>query len=219
MTRGEWDEVIAFMNECSKQVPCVILNDIAYIDYAYDLENSRKYMEAFNNISEQVMVVVAFSCSKTMTSYGLRCGAAILLAQSAESVRQAEIVFEKSARAIWSNIPNAAMDNFYQVTTEHYDDFMNEKAVYIDYLKQRSEIFKTEAEACSLPCYPYKEGFFVTIQIEDNDRRDRYHELLLANNIFTVKVNHGIRVAVCSLSIDKCKGLAARMKQYLDETK
>ena len=66
-------------------------------------------MEAFNNISEQVMVVVAFSCSKTMTSYGLRCGAAILLAQSAESVRQAEIVFEKSARAIWSNIPNAAM--------------------------------------------------------------------------------------------------------------
>ena len=136
-----------------------------------------------------------------------------------ESVRQAEIVFEKSARAIWSNIPNAAMDNFYQVTTEHYDEFMNEKAVYIDYLKQRSEIFKTEAEACSLPCYPYKEGFFVTIQIEDNGRRDRYHELLLANNIFTVKVNHGIRVAACSLSIDKCKGLAARMKQYLDETK
>ncbi len=219
MTRAEWDGVIAFMNECSKQVPCVILNDIAYIDYAYDLENSRKYMEAFNNITEQVMVVVAFSCSKTMTSYGLRCGAAILLAQSAESVRQAEIVFEKSARAIWSNIPNAAMDNFYQVTTEHYKDFMNEKDVYIDYLKQRSEIFKTEAEACGLPCYPYKEGFFVTILIEDNDRRDRYHERLLANNIFTVKVNHGIRVAVCSLSIEKCKGLAARMKQYLDETK
>ena len=105
------------------------------------------------------------------------------------------------------------------IRDRHYDDFLNEKAVYIDYLKQRSEIFKTEAEACSLPCYPYKEGFFVTIQIEDNDRRDRYHELLLANNIFTVKVNHGIRVAVCSLSIDKCKGLAARMKQYLDVTK
>lgn len=219
MTREEWDEVIAFMNECSKQVPCVLLNDIAYIDYAYDLDHSRKYMEAFNNISDQVMVVVAFSCSKTMTSYGLRCGAAILLAKSAESVRTAEIVFEKSARAIWSNIPNAAMDNFYQVTTEHYDEFMKEKAEYIDYLRERSSIFINEAKACSLPFYPYKEGFFVTIQIDDNEQRDRYHELLLANNIFTVKVNHGIRVAVCSLSVDKCKGLAARMKQYLDEIK
>lgn len=217
MTHEEWIEVIDFMNECSKQVPCVILNDIAYIDYAYDLENSRKYMEAFNNISDQVMIVVAFSCSKTMTSYGLRCGAAVLLAQDSESVRQAEIVFEKSARVIWSNIPNAAMDNFYQVTTERLDEFMQEKDMYIQYLKERSEIFKNEAKACGLPCYPYKEGFFITIQIEDNEKRDRYHEHLLKNNLFTVKVNHGIRVAICSLSIDKCQGLAAKMKHYLDE--
>ncbi len=217
MTRQEWDEVIAFLNECSQKVPCVLLNDIAYIDYAYDLDNSRRYMEAFNNISENVMVVVAFSCSKTMTSYGLRCGAAILLAQSAESVRSAEIVFEKSARAIWSNIPNAAMDNFYQVTTQHYDEFMKEKAGYIDLLKERSTIFSQEAQACGLPIYPYKEGFFITIKIDDNEKRNRYHDLLIKNNIFTVKVNHGIRVAVCSLSVGKCHGLAQRMKQYLDE--
>lgn len=216
MTREEWDEVIAFMNECSKKVPCVILNDIAYIDYSYDLNHSRDYMESFNQMSENVMVVVAFSCSKTMTSYGLRCGAAIILAQSPSLVRQAEIVFEKSARAIWSNIPNAAMDNFTQVTTLHYDEFMQEKAKYIDLLEARSAIFLREAKECGLAVYPYKEGFFVTIKMENNEKRNRYHEALLQANIFTVKVNKGIRVAVCSLSVNKTQGLASRLKAILD---
>lgn len=216
MTKEEWDEVIAFMNGCSKKVPCVILNDIAYIDYSYDLNHSRDYMESFNQMSENVMVVVAFSCSKTMTSYGLRCGAAIILAQSPSLVRQAEIVFEKSARAIWSNIPNAAMDNFTQVTTLHYDEFMQEKAKYIDLLEARSAIFLREAKECGLAVYPYKEGFFVTIKMENNEKRNRYHEALLQANIFTVKVNKGIRVAVCSLSVNKTQGLASRLKAILD---
>lgn len=216
MTTQEWDEVIAFMNECSKKVPCVLLNDIAYIDYSYDLNHSRDYMESFNAICENVMIVVAFSCSKTMTSYGLRCGAAILLAKSPQLVRQAEIVFEKSARAIWSNIPNAAMDNFTQVTTLHYEDFMLEKAKYIDLLEARSAIFLREAKACGLEVYPYSEGFFVTVKIEDNEKRNRYHDALLKENIFTVRVNKGIRVAVCSLSVKKTQGLAIRLKQILD---
>lgn len=217
LTQQEWDEIIDFMNECSKKVPCVILNDIAYIDYAYDLANSRKYMETFNRIGENVMVVIAFSCSKTLTSYGLRCGAAVILAQDEKSVKQAEIVFEKTARATWSNIPNAAMDNFTLVTTEHLADFMKEKAGYIDLLKQRSDILVQEAKACELPIYPYKEGFFVTIKVEDNHLRDIYHEKLMMNHIFTVKVNKGIRVAVCSLSVDRCYGLAKRLKDILDE--
>ena len=50
----------------------------------------------------------------------------------------------------------------------------------------------------------------------DNESRDKYHEALMANNIFTVKVNLGIRVAICSLSVEKTKGLAKKMKDILD---
>lgn len=216
MTHDEWNEVISFLNECAKTTPCVILNDIAYIDYAYGQDKSKDYMQVFNDISDDVMVVVAFSCSKTMTSYGLRCGAAVICAKSSESVRQAEIVFEKTARAIWSNIPNAAMDNFTEVTTVRLDEFLEEKQVYVDLLKERSRIFMEEADSCGLKYYPYKEGFFVTIQMENNDIRNRYHEALMKEHIYTVQVNKGIRVAVCSLSVDKCKGLAKRMKDILD---
>lgn len=219
MSIEEWKEVVVFLNECSREVPVVLLNDIAYIDFSYDLEHCRDYIKTFNGFTENVMAVIAFSCSKALTSYGLRCGAAILMAQAEAAVRDVEIVFEKAARATWSNIPNAAMENFTYVTTTNYDAYMKEKAMYVDLLKQRSEIFTSEADACGLVYYPYKEGFFVTVKIEDNDLRDTFHELLMKQHIYTVKVNKGIRVAVCSLSTEKCKGLAKRMKDILDTCK
>lgn len=219
MSQNEWREVIAFINECSKKVPCVILDDIAYIDYAYDLSSNHKYMETFNSISENVMVVVAFSCSKTLTSYGLRCGAAVLLAKDKEKVREVEIVFEKTARAIWSNVSNSAMDNFTEVTTVHLSEYMKEKDKYIALLKERSSNFVEEAKEAGLPVYPYHEGFFVTVVMENNELRNDFHRALMEENIFTVCVNKGIRVAVCSLSVKDSKGLAKRMKSIYDRVK
>ena len=216
MTLEEWEEVIAFVNELSKEGPVIILDDIAYIDYSYDLKNSRQYMNAFNQINDDVMIVVAFSCSKTLTSYGLRCGGALILAKEQESVRSLEILMEKHARASWSNIPNAAMENFVKVTTDYKDEFNEEKQKYVDLLRQRCDIFKTEADECGLVYYPYKEGFFVTLKIEDDELLTKFHEAMLAKDIYTIKVNKGIRVALCSLSIDKCEGLAFKMKEILD---
>ncbi|MEG2572850.1 MAG: aspartate/aromatic aminotransferase, partial [Erysipelotrichaceae bacterium] len=50
---------------------------------------------------------------------------------------------------------------------------------------------------------------------EDNELRDRYHEALMDQLIFSVKVNKGIRVAICSLPIKKCEGLALKMAEIL----
>ena len=219
MTVEEWQQVIAFVNELSKEGPVILLDDIAYIDYAYDLEKSRDYMQTFNDINDNVMIVIAFSCSKTLTSYALSCGAAIILAKQQQSVRALEILIEKHARASWSNIPNAAMENFVKVTTEHKAQFNAEKDQYVQLLKQRCEIFKKEADACQLPYYPYKEGFFVTIKVEDDELLTRFHEAMLAQDIYTIKVNKGIRVALCSLAVEKCQGLAPRMKAILDSLK
>lgn len=216
---AEWKELVAFMNEVAQKVPFILINDIAYIDYAYNLEQSRKYMETWNDLSDNAMVVVAFSCSKTLTSYGLRCGAAIILAQKKEDVREVEIIMEKKARATWSNIPNAAMHNFVWLVTKDREKLLAEKQKYIDLMSERSSIFLKEAQENDLEVYPYKEGFFVTLKVEDNEFKNRYHEALMANHIYTVVVNKGIRVAVCSLPVKKVYGLAKKMKEIQLETK
>ncbi len=216
LTNEEWDAVMEIANELSQEGPFMILNDIAYIDFAYDFKASRNYMHAFNQMADNVMVVVAFSCSKTLTAYGLRCGAAMILAKHQEQVRQVEIVMEKAARAIWSNIPNAAMQNFVYVTGDGRLDYDLEKDSYVSILKERSDIFIEEADACGLAYYPYREGFFVTLRYEDPALQTKMHEACMDANIFTVKVNKGIRVALCSISVEKVKGLAHKMKEIND---
>lgn len=216
MTREEWEKVIAFLNGCSKKCPVVLLNDIAYIDFAFGQKEAKKYFSVFDDISDNMAVVVAFSLSKSMTSYGMRCGAAILMAKNPEIVNQLKTVFEKDARATWSNVNNGAMAMFVDVLDNRLEDYDAERQKYVALLKERSEIFRNEADAAGLAYYPYREGFFVTLSM-DNDLRDRYHEALMENNIFTVKVNKGIRVAICSMPVSKVKGLAGHMKEILDK--
>lgn len=219
LDESEWEKLIDLLNEVSKTKNVILINDIAYIDYSYRRpEEARHYMNQFSRITDRVMIEICFSCSKTLTSYGLRCGAAVLLAKSQKDVRDVEIIMEKKARATWSNIPNAAMENFVWAVTDGREKFMSEKQKYIDLMKKRSDTFLSEARAAGLPMYPYKEGFFITLKIEDNARRDRIHEAFMKEHIYTVEVNHGIRVAVCSLPLAKISGLAAKMKKIIDET-
>jgi len=215
LTMEEWTEIIEFLNICAKENAVFLLNDVAYIDYSYSQSHARDYLSVFNHIEHNFVVYIAFSCSKSLTSYGLRCGAGILLGKDEETLNSIQQVFIKTARAIWSSVPNAAMENFSLIANKYKEDFLVEKKQYIDLMKERSSLFIEEAKQCDLPIYPYKEGFFVTIKIEDSTSRDRFHEQLLAHDIFSVKVTKGIRLAICSLSLRKIKGLAAKMKSLL----
>ena len=215
MSEDEWKEVISFLNECSKTHSVVLINDIAYIDFSYQGRYAKHYFTCFDEISENMAVIVAFSISKSMTAYGLRCGAAIVLAKTLEAVNELKVVFEKAARATWSNINNGAMVAFAHLMEQNKEAYNAERQEYVNLLKKRSDLFLQQAAQVGLKHYPYKEGFFVTLEM-DNDTRDAFHQALINENIFTVKVNKGIRVAICSMPIAKVDGLAFRMKDILD---
>ena len=53
----------------------------------------------------------------------------------------------------------------------------------------------------------------MTLNMPSNEIRDKYHQKLMDNHIYTVCVNKGIRVAMCSLSVNKTYGLAKKMKE------
>ncbi|MBP3891808.1 MAG: aminotransferase class I/II-fold pyridoxal phosphate-dependent enzyme [Solobacterium sp.] len=215
LSMEEWKALVSYLNEVSKENQVILINDIAYIDYGYDVEHMRDYIKLFDTISDQFLVMIAFSCSKTVTSYGLRCGAAIALAQNEQDITDVKAVLERTARVVWSNIPNAAMENFVWVINENQEAFLKEKQIYIDLMKERSALFVEEAKQCNLPIYPYKEGFFVTLKIEDNEQAKTIHEAFLKNHIYTVLVNKGIRIALCSLRLEKIKGLAQKMQAII----
>ena len=215
LTTEEWTDITAFLSGLSCQGQVIILNDVAYIDYSYNLSTSRDYLRCFNYLANNVTVIIAFSCSKTLTAYGFRLGAAIILNKDPEVVKTISTVYERDARAIWSNVNNGGMLTFPKVISD--PQFLAEKQTYIELMHQRSELFMKEAQDNNLPYYPYKEGFFITLEV-DPKNLDQYHEALMANQIYTVKVNKGIRLAICSLPINQISGLAKRMKEIYSKT-
>ena len=215
--KENWRELIAFYNELSKEGPIVILNDIAYLDYSYDYDNATAYMSSFNAISDNIAVIVAFSCSKSLTAYGMRLGAAVIMSKEEEKAERIYNAFLRTARADWSNVNNGFMDAFVSLMQNNKEGYMAEKKTAVEDLQERAELFLSQAKACDLPVYPYVEGFFVTLKIEDPDQLSRFVDKCMENHIYGVRFNKGYRIAICSLSKEKLDGLAPRLKSILEQ--
>jgi len=216
MRADEWEELISFVNNLSKEGPVILLHDIAYVDFTTNPVWKKQLLQ-YKNIAENVMVVIAFSLSKTFTAYGARIGAAVAITpnkQSLDNFKDAEIY---SARSIWSTVNNSMMELFPMILNnpELKKAYLKEKQFYVDLIKERADIFISESKAVGLDLYPYKEGFFATIKMENNSLKEHYNQLLADNNIYTVEVDLGLRVALCSVPKHKLVGLAKRIKTIL----
>lgn len=217
LTDAEWDEIITFSNELSQKGPVVILNDIAYVDFNNKGNKWKQGFKRFTTLNNNVMVIVAFSISKTLTAYGARVGAQIVISKDAAQLNRFKDAAIYSARSIWSTVNNSAMRLFSLIIDNDslQAEYMKEKKYYVDLLKERSDIFVKEALEVGLPIYPYKEGFFVTLVIKDQAKKEAFNLLLQKNYIYTVEVDGGLRVAICSVPKRKLVGLAIKIKNLL----
>lgn len=217
MSSDEWDQVLEFVNELSSKGPVVILNDIAYVDFNTKGHEWKKHFKKYKNLNENVMIVIAFSTSKTMTAYGARAGAAVCITSNIVERQKFINAGIYSARSIWSTVNNSAMELFSLVTQtkELRDTYMKEKQFYVDLIRDRAAIFVKEAKEVGLDVYPFREGFFVTIKVSDNTEKEALNVRLQKNNIFTVEVDGGLRIAICSVPKRKLVGLAKRIKDIV----
>jgi len=211
----EWQQLLKGLENLTQYGYITLVNDIAYIDYAFDSKEAKRYLELFNNLSDKLCILIAFSASKTLTSYGMRLGALIPICKNEEDEKAIINACTRYARANWSNCNHGLMKAFVDLYQNHYEAYLKERDSYVKLLKERAEIFLNEAKQCNLEHYPYRDGFFVTIKIED-DKADAFLNKLMENDIYLVRVNKGIRVALCSIPKKKLEGLAFRIKEIKD---
>ena len=216
MSGEEWNQVISFVNDLSERGPVVILNDIAYVDFCTNPTWKDHFLK-YRDLNENVMAVIAFSLSKTFTAYGMRVGASIAITKNKEELAKFKNAGIYSARSIWSTVNNSVMELFAMISSDEtlYRNYINEKQEYIQLLKDRSNIFISEAKEVGLEIYPFTEGFFTTLKITDNKEKENFNLLLQDNNIFTVEVDGGLRIALCSVPKRKLKGLARKIKDLM----
>lgn len=215
LTDADWDGVMdAIRSEAPNADSIVLLVDVAYIDFAGDEEEHRKFLPKLEDVPENVMCVIGYSLSKTFTLYGTRCGAAICMAQTPEIAAEFKRVCEFSSRAAWSNSTRISQ----QILAEIYgsEELLNkvgaERAVYRDMLIQRGRAFAEEAEKIGLEIVPFDAGFFVSIPC---DNADDIAKKLEAEGLFILPLKKGLRVSVASISETACRKIPAMIKKYM----
>ena len=214
LSEGDWAQVLDVC-KLYKNKKISILVDIAYIDYAGEKNDTRKFMKQFSGLPSNIFMMFAFSMSKGYTMYGQRTGAIIGLSANKEIITEFTAVNKYTSRATWSNINRGAMTVLTKIQQDKslLSQFEKERAAYYSMIRDRAAIFMKEATECGLLALPYKAGFFLSIPSSDPGAVcNKLHDDL----IFAVPLKLGVRIAVCAVSASKMKGIALKTQRAME---
>ena len=211
LTEEDWDGVLELTKKyAAKGKKMSILVDIAYIDYAGEKNETRKFMDKFAGLPDNVLIMFSFSMSKGYTMYGQRTGALIGLSSSKSVIDEFKEINKYTSRATWSNINRGAMTLLTKIQQDKaaLAQFEKERDDFYKLIQHRGDIFMQEAKDCGLNALPYKGGFFLSVPAKDPGAVcDELHKDL----VFAVPLKLGVRIAACSVSTEKMKGIAAKV--------
>lgn len=217
-TLEDWDKIIKIVNaaaaDSSKKI--TLLVDVAYLDFAGDEEEHRKFFPLLDDFPPNILVVVAYSLSKSCTMYGMRSGAMICMTQDKEIADEFKTVCSFSSRGTWSNCNRAAMATISSIYADEelLAKVTRERQKHCQMLLDRGNAFAKAAKEAGLKTVPFQAGFFVTVPCENADAVGLE---LQKEGIFTVPVGKGLRVSVASIPEEKCKVLPVAMKKAIDK--
>lgn len=218
LSDDEWKSVLNIAKENAKDIEnkIVILVDAAYIDYAGKGDERRKFFEQFSNLPDNILIIVAFSLSKSYTMYGMRIGAAICVSSNEDIADEFYYSCSHSNRANWSNCNRGAMEVMARITSDDskllaYEEEVNK---YKTMLQNRADVFVEAAKEVNLNILPYRDGFFISIPCE---KSVEINNELMKENLFLIPLKLGLRFAVCAVSEDKCKIAPAMIKKAMDK--
>ena len=213
LTEEDWDSVLALTKKyAAKGKKMSILVDIAYIDYAGEKNETRAFMDKFAGLPDNVLIMFSFSMSKGYTMYGQRTGAIIAVSSSQAVIDEFKEINKYTSRETWSNINRGAMTLLTRIQQDKaaLAQFEKERDDFYKLIQHRGDIFMQDAKACGLNALPYKGGFFLSVPAKDPGAVcDELHKDL----VFAVPLKLGVRIAACSVSTEKMKGVAAKVRR------
>ena len=218
LSDDEWDEVLAILKknaqDPSKKIILVV--DTAYIDYAGEGTQQRAFFKKFENLPENIFVMIAFSMSKGYTMYGQRSGALIGISSIEDVVEDFFYSCLHASRANWSNGTRGAMEVLIAIDKDEVKKaaYEKERDHWKKILQKRAAAFVESAERAGLEILPYRDGFFTTIPYH---HPKKLVEKLTEQNIYAVALQKGVRFAICSVDEAGCGKAPAMIKQAMDE--
>ncbi|WP_297488761.1 aminotransferase class I/II-fold pyridoxal phosphate-dependent enzyme [uncultured Cetobacterium sp.] len=211
LSKKEWTKIIDILKIASECTNVVLLRDIAYSDFD---ETPIDINDLFISLPKNFLVILAFSISKSFSSYGLRVGAQVAIT-SCEKIQEEFLNANKhTGRGVWSNISKSGMTMFSNLVLNKNNTLLKEREYMITLLKERADIFINTAKNINLDILPYESGFFLFIPLQTTNY-NIISKKLEDENIYITGSDLGIRIALCSIPKNKIKLMAEKIKKYL----
>ncbi|HHU55436.1 MAG TPA: aminotransferase class I/II-fold pyridoxal phosphate-dependent enzyme [Acholeplasmataceae bacterium] len=208
------DELLSIIDiiNSMENIPFSIIYDIAYFDYPVTRTNVREKFKLLTKLKNNVVIHIAFSCSKTFSIYGLRTGAQIILSKDQNIVEDFYNSSVYLSRTRWSNIPRAGIQLLIKLYNDKklYAKFLQEQQKARNILTMRAKLFIEEAKTNDLKIYPYHGGFFITIACSDGKK---LFEALKKDDIYVIPLQRAIRISISSLPIACINRLVSKVKE------
>jgi aromatic-amino-acid transaminase len=196
LDEDELASVVQMIDRVSELGPIAVMLDVAYARFAaVDLAHT---VDALLGLAGKVMLLFAWSASKSFTQYGLRVGAIVAVHPDPEIRSAVESALVFSCRGAWSTCNSAGMA---AVTRVLEDPALRARADRERFdlralLERRAASFTSLAADAGLRYPRFGGGFFTTVLC---DRPDAVAAQMRVDGLFVVPVEGGLRVALCSV--------------------
>jgi aromatic-amino-acid transaminase len=198
------------------RAPIAVVLDAAYAAFGRP-GAMRTALDALETLCDRVLVLHAWSASKSFTHYGLRVGALLAVVPDAAERRDVAAALAFACRGTWSNCNRGGMHAVTRLLTDPAlrRQVDAERTELTDLLGTRVDAFNAAARPAGLAFPRYDGGFFVTVFV---DRPDRVAARMREEGVFVVPVDGGVRVGVCSLRAADVLRLVGSLAKAAAET-
>jgi aromatic-amino-acid transaminase len=205
---AEWRTLAALLKSAAKHGRITVLVDHAYARFAR--ADDAAWREALASALPEILLLVAWTASKSFAQYGARVGALVAAHPDAKLRVTLNDAFGFGCRGLWSNCNHLGQLAIGGLLETAAATIANERAALVSVLEARVAAFNQHAKAARLRHPRYEGGFFVTVFTRDGHAlaaraRDR--------GVFVVPQKGGVRVALCSTPAKRVEELVAALAE------
>ncbi|MCC7173302.1 MAG: aminotransferase class I/II-fold pyridoxal phosphate-dependent enzyme [Planctomycetes bacterium] len=212
LNEAEWAETTNILERAARRGPVAFLIDHAYARFGGAAADA--WIPHAQRLVGKVLVLVAWTASKSFAQYGARVGALVALHPDADERKRIQGALSFSCRGTWSNCNHLGLLAIASVLNdpERRRVADAERAQLVKVLDERVATFNREAKAAGIAYPRYEGGFFVSVFAANAEATAaRMRE----DAVFVVPMDGAVRIALCSTPAKDVPRLVASLKRAL----
>lgn len=213
MSRAEWLAVAEVLERHSAHGPIAVVLDAVY--GAFAPEGLEPALAALEPLADKLMITIAWSASKTFTSYGLRAGALVAIAPDRAERVSVRDTIACHCCGTWANCNRGALAALIRLLTEPElrAAVSFDREIFIDLLAQRSATFEYALRAHDLVRPPYKGGFFTSVFVPE---AAQVASVLRDEGVYVVPLEGAVRIALSAVRDTDLPRLAGALARAIE---